>query len=111
MRAVLLVYGLLFVWIPILNNNIENIQYIHNRYLIERSLRNGIDDAYKYNDSERAMDAFESSFSLNCPKDFEYMIELVDFLEKPKLVHFRVHAKNIDGLEIEIEETKIEEYK
>lgn len=109
MAGTTFIFGLLIILIPILSIQIDNINMIHYRYMIERSLRSAMVSSYKEDTETAVFNNFKEEFFKYSPDNFTYTVSLINFEEGPKLIHFKVLAVNDNGLSIELEETLIEE--
>lgn len=109
MVAMIIVLGLFVVFVPIVDGSITNSYYIHERYNMQRAFMGGLKEAYLGESLEGAMDLFLERFEMSAPKGFEYTIDIMNFKTSPKLLHVRVSAVGVGGIEMEFEKSLVEE--
>ncbi len=103
------VFGLFIFIIPIFSIQVEQALDIHYRYMLERATQSAILSSYEASDANLAIETFKDVFLMSSPEGFEYTVELKSFEQYPKMIHFKVYAKNNEGFEYELEESLIEE--
>lgn len=98
MAVTVLVFALLVVFLPILNTQINQVMDVHYQYQFERSLKTSIQDAFELDEASASFAYFKEVFLMNCPKGFSVNVELVNFENYPKFVHYKINANHDLGL-------------
>ncbi|HZJ86606.1 MAG TPA: hypothetical protein VFC75_00145 [Erysipelothrix sp.] len=111
MSAGIILVGLLMIFLPVFNMQVRYAEEIHYRYMLERSLKSATLAAYEKDSINASFTEFKNIFVKTCPKGFEVKIELKNFENYPKFVHYKIEASNDKGYSYHLEESIIEEDK